>query len=1023
MEASDPSHQTQRIVFLIDLHPLLHLQNPNPYISSILSSSKTLLSFSPLSSSLFAFKLFFSSLSPLLSTSKIHRLLGKSATFISFDSPSQTLISLSQTLISLSCHFPSPDVAGDRVSPSRASFTSGSLRQITHDYAWEPRIRDPKGTSCLDVFAVRSNLVILFSPLARSLECVSEFMGEEIASADVFCQDFFRDFGAVKEVFVSRDIHFCWVDVSFHEDCEGGCGFLERGIKDLGWGFCSTDAIILGSALLPFGLIYPNIGSSTASNNYRKVGCAELSLQISDVNGRPLDCKCCDLELFDLKLPRGRSADISWILEHTNSCAEDCDERKLFWRDGVDGLMVIRVKDVWKGDVEVAKIDNGVSDIVLLRGSSRECGKDQKIDMSSRFFADKVLEILQTEASEFTAGKPAWQLLLSFLYRERYWGLVSISSGGGGGDSVMGILRPLTIHSAVLFIIDGGVGYDSNAIFSLDFCKSVNKTNDDLSEANGDLNRSDVFINSQGVGSSYSEGSGPADGKRRRHKKQSNLLLDFTWSSFCEAVLTPSNEGTTNDIGSEMNLEEVYFARESNNSKKLRFLKCWMKQMKRSSSHRRIKPDELKAQLDVKEEVEENAIGSQQESEPPISSSPSVGDTSLSGSTNSEAPAVSSLETSESFFGSISQKIQQSLNSEEVDLGFVAERLVNLCIHWFYVKLERNATENLFPEKPGDTYDEEVASEVEKLLLRKPRDLAAKYKACKSSSSLASDSSSIINASENKVREHELQILFRMEMLQSNIGASIGEPAKQKMVKDICSLLENIEFNLQGGMFGGESLVEFAGRTIKTRYAHSLCDVIHRIYTHMEFVSFEDDDLEASGSLPNSDKNDGHQASEEENDIGGNAGVGTTGVSKKNNMSAEDESPCLQESDMKSLHEVRDTLQERRLMEAQERRERARRFSSFTSWGPDLRRVWAPKNPIPRVVRANTGSLCKPSDRRKRSRGCNDVVLETPMAGPKHGCMNEVNDRKHANYGINSCGSVSKALFRNDDDTTASTIP
>lgn len=66
---------------------------------------------------------------------------------------------------------------------------------------------------------------------------------------------------------------------------------------------------------------------------------------------------------------------------------------------------------------------------------------------------------------------------------------------------------------------------------------------------------------------------------------------------------------------------------------------------------------------------------------------------------------------------------------------------------------------------------------------------------------------------------HELQILFRMEILRSTIGASIEEPAKQKIIKEICSLLGNIEFNLQGGLFRGESLLEFAGRTIKARYA------------------------------------------------------------------------------------------------------------------------------------------------------------------------------------------------------------
>lgn len=64
---------------------------------------------------------------------------------------------------------------------------------------------------------------------------------------------------------------------------------------------------------------------------------------------------------------------------------------------------------------------------------------------------------------------------------------------------------------------------------------------------------------------------------------------------------------------------------------------------------------------------------------------------------------------------------------------------------------------------------------------------------------------------------HELQILLRMELLQSKIAASLEENAKPKMVKEICSLLQNIEFYLQGDFLNGESLLDFAGRTIKSR--------------------------------------------------------------------------------------------------------------------------------------------------------------------------------------------------------------
>lgn len=61
-----------------------------------------------------------------------------------------------------------------------------------------------------------------------------------------------------------------------------------------------------------------------------------------------------------------------------------------------------------------------------------------------------------------------------------------------------------------------------------------------------------------------------------------------------------------------------------------------------------------------------------------------------------------------------------------------------------------------------------------------------------------------------------------MEILRSKVGEGIEDNLKQKMVKDICSLLQNVEFDLEKDLFHGESLVHFAGRTIKSRYASAL---------------------------------------------------------------------------------------------------------------------------------------------------------------------------------------------------------
>ena len=63
-----------------------------------------------------------------------------------------------------------------------------------------------------------------------------------------------------------------------------------------------------------------------------------------------------------------------------------------------------------------------------------------------------------------------------------------------------------------------------------------------------------------------------------------------------------------------------------------------------------------------------------------------------------------------------------------------------------------------------------------------------------------------------------MQILFRMEIIRSEVGATIGESMKQKFVKQICLLLETIQCHLERGFFGDWSLDNYVGKIIKSRY-------------------------------------------------------------------------------------------------------------------------------------------------------------------------------------------------------------
>lgn len=62
-----------------------------------------------------------------------------------------------------------------------------------------------------------------------------------------------------------------------------------------------------------------------------------------------------------------------------------------------------------------------------------------------------------------------------------------------------------------------------------------------------------------------------------------------------------------------------------------------------------------------------------------------------------------------------------------------------------------------------------------------------------------------------------MQILLRMEILGSTFSESIKESSKQKLVKEICSFLEIIQYLVEGGIHGDLSLYDYVERTIRLR--------------------------------------------------------------------------------------------------------------------------------------------------------------------------------------------------------------
>lgn len=546
-----------------------------------------------------------------------------------------------------------------------------SLLQLLHDYAWEAGNVDSVSGNGFDFPAFpafSSNLVVLFSPVCRSITCLAEFVALDISGG--VDSVFYKHFSVVNDRFVSKDIRVSWVDVNYEiersddiDEVNELTTLVENGIRSLGWGFCSTDSIILGSALVPFGLIYPYIGASFSvdnnTNKFNKSIRGELSLNVLDVSGKPLECKCSELELL-----RVRSVDTAGA-----PLDEGFDKQQLFFDEFGGGSAVLHVEMVQK----IQKITNQSHNQFLVRVPSEESGRSRNKCVDN-FFANRVLEQIAGRSGELSNINPKWQIFLSFLYREGCWALVSILKENG--DSFKGLLKPFTVHSAFLSLV-----------------------NDRISKVS-----SDPGIKS---GVSISKVCAPlVNGKRKKIKK--NVLQDLTWSTFCKAAYELS----------DFDLAEVYFAREIAKSKKMKFLKCWLRQIQKSSLDHHIPPDKSSSHQHEINEKDERMSKTQCEIEMPICSqvSPEPPES------QDGVASASCSETAETFFSNLPKKIQHGLEAEGVDLQILAQRLVNASIHWLHQKQESNSLENQTPELEN-TSDRTLSAKLIELLTRDPKKL------------------------------------------------------------------------------------------------------------------------------------------------------------------------------------------------------------------------------------------------------------------------------------------------------------
>ncbi|XP_051137901.1 uncharacterized protein LOC127256109 [Andrographis paniculata] len=916
--------RTKRLVLLVDLYPFLTLQDPTPYLRAVTAVASRLLRFPPISESLSAYKLFFSSLSPIRSAAVLPPQFSLSS--LSFNRPSQTLDSLCNSLNSISSV---ADWPNSRSCP-RASYTASSLLQLIHSSAWDKEDSNLPGEENGDFFKIPSNLVFLISPISSSVNSLADYLE---------FREFDEVFSCVNDAFVARDIHLCFIDIKIEEQkikcmdeknrnsgIELNC--LKEDLRKFGWGFCSSDVIVLGSALLPLCLIYPKIGMSFDIHSFGDFHHrGELSLEILDVNSKPLECKCCDLEFLSMSGSSSSIKNDDILNASAHGDSQSSYFGRSFWADLGKENAKLLVKSIYRYE-QCGKI-GGSRETVLVREPFHESGKNTK-KSDGNILANRVLEILQGEMGGVSSNDqlPIWQIFLSFLHVKGYWAMVALS--GKNGDTVTGCLKPFTTHLALIDILDADAGCVS---IGDELGSKFSKIDDDKIRDTCDAGMIDSNSCFGSQTDTSTSGNCEPHRDRKMTKSQRRLYQEMTWSSFCKAAFG----------GTNFDLFELYMARYYEKSKKLKFLKCWMKQIGSANSHC------LKTSPGTKFEVTSSSNAS------PWKPSPA----------KDGAMPIAKPETAETFFNNLSERIQQGLTSGK-DLQNLAERVVKSSIHWLQHKFntQNNCEDQQLKENPDGSDIEYVIDKLAKILLKTPKEMKKIHQDFDPCSS-----------SENIVREYEFQILLRMEIMQSDLSAVTAESRKQKMLKQICALLEIVQYLVAGGFQGPISLYDYVERTIKARYSAKLEDIVEKIYAKMDLLPFGDED-EAPSHLFNSE--DSNQSwrdkpdKTERRDAGISQSVSTEGDSSHPIANPLNNSERIGEDEHAMI-----------LNEARERRERARRTARFVSKARDLQRVWAPKHS--KMSKGKHDSLTNKSKRNKNRLPTSSysVVCETPMSGNK----------------------------------------
>lgn len=440
---------------------------------------------------LWAYKFFDSSLSPLASRSRMQALLGKNLPLVRFDTSDENLGTFQQNLRSVADESNINGDGGLGFGEGKLEFVIRALQELLSEYTWDPLFLSDGSSSDEDQvremrsvcpgansLKIQQNVVILFSHIPFDEKHFASFVSSStpvpVSNTDLL-KCFSSKFGTLKVPFQSHNIHASWINVaslipSSHGKCQRSTVLDEKQWRlqqhvmcsvfaGSQWGYMAMETLAIASDCIPLSMLWSSI-AYPAPQFEPNIAQIKAKLQIH-VQGRDADqlkqevCKLVAVRVgLNVSDSRSMKENISDLLQRGASSRR---MREYFSENSPVGPAA-KVKIVVKSLQLKQKLDfKGSVRYVLyhhLEGwqaekdvSYLQDGRSHEDEVTSNSYGDEILRQLQQGPMTFVPGQRAWQILLIAIARRQSVAEVDLYEDGICSPA---LLEPITVQYAAL---------------------------------------------------------------------------------------------------------------------------------------------------------------------------------------------------------------------------------------------------------------------------------------------------------------------------------------------------------------------------------------------------------------------------------------------------------------------------------------------------------------------------------------------------------------------------------------------